>query len=224
VGIRVHKSVGYGLTDIEFDEESHKIVDKRVDPEGYLHHSYDVEEEDEDKYPWERDGAKGYKKWIKKNFTKDQRHSSRGPHLDMFSFGHWSKKEIKSWDPFKSVIHQGEFGLPNVLLVVPFGFYKSWNRYDDTLDWCEETHCHEQMNRVVAFKRGIYPFNNVLVDPVSGAPYLGLHHTEEDALVKAGKAVPRVPPEVSALCRYLKLFKDDKTILDLRPMLYVHWG
>jgi hypothetical protein len=36
--------------------------------------------------------------------------------------------------------------------------------------------------------------------------------------------VPFVPDDVSEFCRFIKIFKDDKTILDLRPMIYSYWS
>ena len=224
MGIRVRKCIGYGLTDIECDE--HRLVDERLDPEGYLFHAYDVEEEGEDKYPWERDGAKGYWNWLQKNFTKDELY--RGPYLDTVTFsqlkGEKKKEAVDRWSPYRSAIHEGEFGLSNVLLVVPFCQWKGWSRYDDSIDWAEETQAYGQENRVVVYEQGFYPWNTFSVDPKTGVPYVGFHYTEVDELRKEGRAVPKVPDEVTALCKYLKIFRDDKTIIDLRPMMYVYWS
>lgn len=35
---------------------------------------------------------------------------------------------------------------------------------------------------------------------------------------------PKIPWDITAMCRFLKLFKHDTTILQLRPMMYCYWS
>jgi len=128
----------------------------------------------------------------------------------------------------------------------------NWERYDDTIDYTEETYLRgsdSQANRVEILHYGIYPYNASYMDardgrkiPWDSAAYLCRTLWEFpdadpqalDAMAmiagfnSAAEALlwfaPTIPEEIVAYCRWDGVFKDIATVNQLRPMLYVHWS
>lgn len=238
MGIRVHKCLGYGLVDLNYDIHDLFLDDDRINEEGYLGLDW---EEKEDKFTRE-----GYLKYIE---------GIDSPRIFLPEL----TREIttkENWEPYKSVIYNWEFGEPNVLLIVPPSDKKNWFRHDDTIDWIEETNCYSQANRYQVFNRGIYPYDGYM-DRRNGkllnfSGFISLkrlskamknsYSTKElvelqiagDRIAKfmefkdyydaIDNIIPCIPEEVIYFCKYLKLFNNDETIFELRPMLYVYWA
>lgn len=223
MGIRVHKMLGYGLTDVLFDKDKYRIVDPRINPGSRLL-DYGADAPTLDEYL---------------AFNSDD---SIARPITQLAVG--SQPE----SPFECVVHDGEYGLGNVLCIRPVGTRAwGWYRYDDTMDWMEESTVHDQQNRVQVFDQGIYPFTNFMntetgeklgheamvwvrarnnenADLSEVLDYLAelagfASHEEAQRLV-----VPAVPEEVRALAQFGQLFTDDRVWMQLRPMLYVYWG
>jgi hypothetical protein len=234
MGINVHKVIGYGLTDVKMRKRrggySHVLTDKRFDPSGYMYADWETKEEH-----WT---VEGYRRFLKQ--WKKGRCITASADLDSFTFAALARKKPKpyykrflDWDPCYSVIHQLEFGLPNVLVIVPFAFYPKWYRSDDTLDWCEETQEHEQQNRVLELPRGIYPYSDRYWDPRRKKLHIfGCEKPGERSLLwhdiqrrlSNGTLRPAVPSEIQCLAEYLGIFKNPDDIHRLRPLLYVYWA
>lgn len=223
MGIRVKKIVGYGLTDLKHDEDG-QPDDDRLDPEGYL--LSDCEDQ-------ERWTVKGYHEFLTRHGCAPFDKKPYTPFMDMMIFhtGTANKKPHQLddvWGPWNSVLHDGEFGIPSVVVVVPFcmavrGEGGRWSRYDDIIDYCEETTGYDQLRRVVELRNGIHPFDGQFEN------LDGTHLDVWEMLVRRdtqGRNDYRVsvPNEVRALCGYLKLFKDIETARALKPLLYVYWS
>ena len=58
MGIRIYKTLGYGLTNVK--TKKHKIIDKRINPQGYLM-SYEDYEDCEDRWTLPK-----YAEWLKR--------------------------------------------------------------------------------------------------------------------------------------------------------------
>ena len=209
MGIRVHKLVGYGLTDVK--TRKHRIADDRFNPDGFAT-ARDISEEDFDA----RWSEEGYKQFLRR--------------LDLVGYDKLVRdNELNNntpWSIYRAFIHQGEFGLPNVAVIIPPSLLKSWFRYDDIVDWVEETAAHEQMSRVVEISGGIYPYT-ARVDAATRCVYT----SEVDVLVLGdqdpeafNRLRPEIPPGVRWLASYLELFRDPATVDELRPLLYVYWS
>ena len=220
MGIRVKKVVGYGLTDLTGPE------DERLNPDGYLLTKDEIKKEEH----WT---AEGYLKFLKKYGSGSFDKNPKTPFQDMVVFhlgthrrGKPQKNFNKLWEPWDSIIYDDEFGLKNVLVVVPFcmavrGEGGQWKRYDDIVDYCEETHCHGQQRRVVTLADGIHPWNACFEDQYGNRLEMWdvrMHRTD-GRFIKS-----TVPMEVRALCYYLEIFKEPKTVLSMDPLLYVYWA
>lgn len=222
MGIRVHKVIGYGLTDVTGPD------DRR-----FTRNLYDLAEELWET-PWEEVLLRVAK--IEKGLM------CRG--VSTFAYHRsWWKDGVHETTPFLS--YDDEFGLKNVVLFTS-PLYPSWHRHDETMDWMEETENFSQDSRVQVFQRPIYPFEGWM-DKRTGnfvrveCNPLQSHGRDRDApfsekLVLPGhngyktwgeaydNTVPVIPLDITLMCRAFTVFKSDSTLLQLRPMLYVYWG
>jgi hypothetical protein len=238
MGIRVHKSIGFGLTDIGTRKtrgHGRVLDDPRINPRGYL--GVPDDEREHERFSFERYVEFAAKfKWTmptragrrRRRWSPDLEnfHVQPGPR-DEEDYHEQKLAEIKRGFPYFSVEHDTEYGMPEVLLVVPPAMTPEWRRYDEALDWCEETQCHGLKNRVIELKVPPYPWNPSREDLKTGDLLPG----DEWCLASKDYAdVPGtdwrwvVPAEVAVICKFLKLFKDDETIRNLKPLLYVWWS
>lgn len=187
MGIRVHKVIGYGTDTIQTSERGYDITDSRIDAakldaleekahemsinqfikwlekeeEGILkfHLTHNPlpptkgrKETEKEKHDWERMDFKFLLQSLKE-FAKDKEKAARE-----FSLG-------------RSLIWQGEYGIPKVMIFIPPSC-PSWYRYDDTIDYHEETTTGESANRYRFLENtGIYPWNGRMIrirDPKPG--------------------------------------------------------
>lgn len=256
MGIRVHKVIGYGLIDLKC--KKHTIVDPRINPDGYLGGDWERKENDYTK--------EGYVKFLNKlhdsikitrkkdaNCTRaelDQKWAKFNVRWELNWFKDGSLAEhLKNWTPWQSVIHQSEYGLPNVLLICPPEQLESWRHYDDTIDYYEENlrreNGEEVWNRYQLLPNGAYPYDSFYIDSRDGRkikdghdykrlfPYMKAPGAKDEAAKKMGFAnfkelqkfmKPCVPNSVIYLSKYLKLFKDENMVYSLKPMIYTYWS
>lgn len=182
MGIRVHKVMGYGLTDLKV--ENLRIVDERINPEGILGEDGDRWESED----WDRSKYLEYLEQLafhpRERSDANMKLIDQGekPVLWEWEFGEEANYEAgllednPSWQPMDSVVHQVEYGMPNVLVLVPPCETKEWRRYDDPIDYVEETQVYQQDKRVVTFKRGLYPWDYLSMDSRSGRVFRGKEH------------------------------------------------
>ena len=220
MGIKVHKILGYGLTDVVTDK-SGTIIDPRFTKDFLENEKLNL------------------KDFI--SFAK-----ARPDHEDQMA-GSFTKavvKEPDSWRPHRSFIHQSEYGLPNVFIVTPAEETKNWQRYDDMIDYIEEKSSEPH---VKVLNRTLYPYDSWM-NPKTGERTKDAHSywqvvnffketndlEQIDTYLKAQgftdlknfeeTVVPFVPHTIRLLCEWAKIFKDPKTALELRPMIYVYWS
>lgn len=236
VGIRIHKKIGWGLTDLKYDGEG-RVIDPRVNsrvldnppdevgPECLMHLEglRDALPEDSDEY---------FDITMEIGMVTEARRRGR-----------------RIWWP---VTHEPEAGRPDVLLVQPIGL-PDWSRYDDPIDYAEEVALREpRESRVVPIPRGIHPFDGLYMHARTGArlnaagvnAFRALSRSESPEEAKravlldkvAGKLgfadradaergiVPWVPGDVRRVCAWANLFADPNTWRQLRPLLYVYWA
>lgn len=179
MGIRISKDLGYGVDNLRTQKGKYMdtLSDNRIDRKKFnaLHDAAcDLE-------------GKNLLDWLKKE--KDdllEFHWKHNPvregiekkHLDFeFKFLYQQLDQMnkagKLDDLGGGIVYHDEFGLANVLLFIPITC-PSWSRYDDIIDYCEETYVRPagQINHVTRLKcSGIYPWNGRMVrfrDPKPG--------------------------------------------------------
>lgn len=234
MGIRVHKLLGYGLTDVQSDDPGYKITDERINTES-------------PGLNFEAPTISEYRSWLEARREQD------GLETDLeLSF----LREPEPGDPKFSlddaVVWNGEYGLSNVLVISPPTYQRKWSRYDDAIDYIEETYLRKpieepQANRVDVLRHGIYPFIGYM-DKRTGEKLDDkifywvratnasekLEEYELDLLAKAcgfnsnleawENVAPIVPNDVKNIAFFLELFTPLGTWLQLRPVLYTYWS
>ena len=238
MGIRIHKMLGYGLTDVIADTDNWDLrTDPRFDPKGYMFEGDDT-----------TFTSKGFMEYI------DERIEEVGDEdFDQFDLK-LLKRQI---DPmmreiYNSVIYDMEFGSAEVILFIPPTSVKQWSRYDDIIDYYDPANQTEDggiAESVIKIDRPIWPWEsyiNIKTMPpmrLTGMQYqtyntiqnLGFEKMikPEEALKSVGVdtkeeldkfIVPIIPAELVELIKYLKIFKNDEDIYQLRPMIYGYWG
>lgn len=237
MGIRVHKTLGYGLSDVKTkDGAGWHITDERINLEAAPFKSGK-----------ECPSIEEYREWLEAS------RKAGDIEIDLeLSF----LREPEPGDPKftldYAVTHEGEFGLPNVLLITPPTYQRNWSRLDDTIDYIEETYLQKdvrtpQENRADVLRHGIYPFIGYM-DKRTGEKLddrifnwiRGTNATKEldtielDLLAKAcgfesnadawENVAPIIPRDITNLANFLELFTSPDVLLQLRPILYTYWS
>lgn len=227
MGIRVNKVLGYGLTDVSYDTEKWEFDDPRINGESpLLTYDYSVDHNDE------------YRAWVKENSTDSFTESWWWADKDKDRKRRYADRE----DVRDCVVHQSEYGLPNVLLIRPFG-YTDWHRRDDSIDYIEASanyangDCDHVRDPIYPFsgymdtrtgeriKADIMPWvrakNDNREDSLDRLAQLGGFADHADALAHCA---PHVPEPIQNIARYGKLFTSDDVFWQLRPILYTYWS
>jgi hypothetical protein len=229
VGIRVHKVLGYGLTDLASKDPCINWDSSLLAGQA---------------------SAAEYYAWLE---------ARREASPDSFRFSmDWAllrAEGVEACGPWPWAVHDAEHGLLEVLVIRP-ATQKDWFRYDDTIDYMTETYPwreDSQTARVQVYNHGPFPFNGSYMDARDGRklPDLvfpwwqimnskvkpeELEHTfgALDMLARemgfAGQdeakanIVPQVPAEIRDLAEFGQLFTHAGTWRQLRPLLYTWWG
>jgi len=229
---RINKLLGYGLKDVK--SKKFNIIDPRFNLEdGYF--AFDSEKQ-ENKFTFKK-----FIQHLKNKIEQDEKPS-------MLSFEVYDYKKNKDKNIYELVHFDPEFGLPNVVLFQTTS--KDWSRYDDIIDYIDAKNCKP---KVTTINRPIYPYES-WTNLKTGLNYLeidgkrlqlveflqainwmikhkqpcNLEYLNEfgfDSIEDAKtNIVPMVPEIIKELCIYLKVFKDESTILQLKPMIYTYWA
>lgn len=240
MGIRVHKTLGYGLTDVAKD-------DSRVNWDSALLSHDKLSGED-------------YLRWLYGRFQQERKEDGWNPHsLDFVSLREDVK--LRQASMHDCLEHgSGDGGLPNVLLLRPLCKKAGWARYDDDIDYMTETYLAPtdcaQDDHVETFQHGIFPFNGIYMDSRTGQRlkeqvmmWIRIRSsldpdefplTEEKvgaldevtgeltpfaSFAEADQYIAPMPPrEVTDIADYGSLFTGPLVWTQLRPLLYTYWA
>lgn len=240
MGIRIKKLIGYGLSDVK--TEKMKCIDDRINPKN-MFFEWDFGE-------GEVATNQEYIKHVKKlNHERSEAKDYLSQNLDI-AWGASENEKFNIWDAYD---WNPEFGLPNILLLRPITNY-SWYRYDDDIDYVEETYLTNegQVCRYEILQHGIYPYLGYM-DKDSGERLEDYRvrwviwnetkssppHDENLLKIKTAasialgyesykealeQVVPIVPQEIKDLAEFTNLFTNDEVWKQLRPMLYIYWS
>lgn len=211
MGIRITKAVGYGITDLQMDGPN--IKDPRIKEdlwEDLCEEVYALKEEDKVAlFLKERDLLISL---FQKVSLKDEKRAGFFFDELLYFYKHRTKKEARKDQP--TVLH-AEHTTTNVLLFIPVDT-PDWYRYDNTLDWIEDSALHEQRNRVVELETPPWPYQEWTLHGETVNPGWG----------KPEGARPLIPMScLATLIMYKKAFVDIEAFaLQLKPLFYVDWG
>jgi hypothetical protein len=253
MGIRIHKVLGYGLTDVQYDTDNWKMVDPRFNKKGFMALGCEEQEEEFTNEGFDKFLAEEAKK--EKECDKDNRGMA-----SLQILKHLREEETKDLervkytdkDIFNKVIYDPEFGSSEVVVFQPVVFGNDWQRYDDTIDYYDPANhpcTGGPENGVILIDRAIYPFEwlwDVRTNPPTSLTSVeyqmynmtrsGTEHAPKIAQTLADdmnfdsveelhdKVRPIIPEELIILLKYLKIFEKEEYIYDLKPMLYSYWA
>lgn len=240
MGIRIHKRLGWGLTDIKTKNDD--ICDSRIN-EKNLH----MINEDDIKFTDE-----SLLKFAKKEYYASKK--------EIYEYALIIKnlefKENNVEDFKRAIFYDGEYCLKNVLCI-SLPSRKSHYRYDDFIDYYESS----SMKNSVKLIEGtyIYPYAS-FIDKRDGKVFkdheifnlfrlfnsskkkewkdkikeINIKHSNEVCRVleilglKSSNEFYEnvnsyVPDEIQLICNYFEIFKDKNTVYSLKPMIYTYW-
>lgn len=235
MGIRVHKMIGYGLADVKTEEGAGwRIADDRInlDSPAISRECPTIEE---------------YRSWLEAR--REEGDIETDIELSMLREPEPNEGHLDLDD---AVTHSGEFGLPNVLVIVPPTYRRRWCRFDDAIDYIEETYLRKppaepQANWVRKLRHGIYPFIGYM-DANTGERlddkifhWIRATNTdprpsdqELDLIAKAAgmednrdaweRVAPFLPNDIKNIAVFLDLFTTEEALLELRPLVYTYWA
>lgn len=243
MGIRIHKVLGYGLSDVKTNS-SGEINDPRINAKSPL-------------VNWRESKSKkdltSYLDFVAKKIDADP--DDFDADFELFFLRAQIENPSKEMpNPYDTVTHEGEGGMERVLMLTPIMELKEWQRSDDTIDYYEDHLNNPDVGSpsLKLIEGGIYPY--------SGAGYVNARTGEKvnwgglDVLkfvkkeYEAGKIAkgeyqsfienigfeseadmdknlcPKVPEPIKLLIEWGKLFTSPETIYQLRPYLYTYWN
>lgn len=243
MGIRVHKVLGWGLSDLEAGKKNYWRADPRVNWDSPLLNHEGV-------------SALDYFRWLEERRRASERKFSFS--LDWAMLAHGGADYAKA-DLGDCLTYTPEFGMPNVLVLTPLS-KPDWRRYDNDIDYTMETYLRParkaQTHHVEVLQHPPFPFNGTYMDAQTGER-LGERvmwwiraRSNYDAMSKARQAtalagldilaaectpyanheeacarvIPQITEEIRDLAEFGQVFTDPATWLTLRPMLYTYWG
>jgi len=244
MGIRIHKVLGYGLTDVAFNRDSWSLED---DPRFYKDSFLFNENDYTDKYTIE-----GFIKYLVERVEVMGDDDLSRFELRLLIRQLEDPEEKRKYYFFDSINYDMEMGLDGVMCFVPPSQYKEWVRYDNTIDYYDPVNRSDDggiKESVIMIDRALYPWEsyvnikempptrltgtklphfyslkNLGFDNIVDTPGLyesfGVANNEEFRTL----IVPAVPLELVELLKYLKIFNKEEDIHQLRPMIYGWWG
>lgn len=221
MGVRIHKAIGYGITD--------RKTNKATKITTLLRKSFSMEK----LHRGEEGGFKRFGDWLtKKSLQKDEAYD-RSLTLALLKLAidrEESLPELIVFNPMESTM--------STLVLIPPGF-ENFSRAHDSIDYVEWKQSGKPLADSVKFLQEPLPSFEQWMDARTGR-FLDLEFCEQHQLggatTKAYQqngfaspeemhryCVPNVPRCIRWFAEYIRLFQNPQTILALRPMLYTYW-
>jgi hypothetical protein len=151
MGSRIHKVLGYGLNDVGkgiFKKKGpkHQINDTRFSENSIINGDHE-------------DRELHYSNIELLQFLDNKIKEATKPMTDI----HWLKQSVTEHSKRRTLhdcfVHQSEFGLPNVVVVVPFMELQQWRQYDSMIDYVQECYVGKKTHtRVDIIDESLYPW------------------------------------------------------------------
>ena len=169
MGIRLLKAIGYGLDDVK--TEQYVLKDERFNIDNF--YNIDIHVDD-------------YLKWLQAKLPSDYDPSKQQPlpEINMDFLDIELEKRFLTSSKLNNlsnmIVSNFEYGLPNVVCIVPPLNYKEWVRYNNDIDAVEVSIMLEKnpdkdayAPRIEIMKNGFYPFNGLFSNKENGEPLKG---------------------------------------------------
>lgn len=175
MGNRVNKVIGYGVNNLEYEklvDGSIKMTDGRIDWKimGSLYKKSITAKEFAS---WMEENGELLSSLDKKEYLGFEDKYDKNLYFDYdikLLKMNLKQKNNKIPQPYRCIIHNYEYeeDNPSALIIVPISSYPLWCRYDDIIDYIEETELY-QRPRVKILNNGIFPYSDRMIrirDPI----------------------------------------------------------
>ncbi len=239
MGIRIKKTLGYGLCDVK--SENGIITDPRFNQEW-----------SDNLWEWEGKNIEGFFEFAKAEDEK--REWGLGLHLfPDASFIGGGKPYL-----YDFLTYDSEYGLENVIVLTPITG-REWKRFDDMIDYYEEptkgyrscdphfevldvplypydAYINNETGEIAdeTVREMIYQIRNSTIDlktEKNEKKIDAYHYIIELALKKLDcemhwteKWNVMIPEEIQDYCRYMNMFTNESHMWKLQPMIYTYWS
>jgi hypothetical protein len=163
MGIRIHKQLGYALTDLEYDLDQWEATDERLNLEWF----------NDNETRW--DQTEEFVEWVLSNpdeveaLLKDEM-GVEEVYVNLLIMGiedHVEQHGIRTPLFHSPLTHAAEFGEENVLLFQPVTV-SGWTRYDDSIDYYDHVARDAMESELVdlyndVYRNGIYPYEGPML-------------------------------------------------------------
>lgn len=245
MGIRIHRVLGYALTDLRLDSKKEKVIDKRINLNcDVLNDRENIGSIDD------------FISYVNANRAPKSQDSG----VQFLEIQLKNQPETVAKELGLCVLQDTEFGMGNVICIIPPSEFTNWRRYDDIIDYMMSAHESPDggiKDTIVTLDKGIWPWEGYINrsngERVDISSYF-VYNRLADGLSKGGYQVSEIPKvkgsldkiskkmgfksfrdaeknltptitsEVIWLCRYLNLFNDENTAFTLKPVVYTYWG
>ena len=157
MGVRITKVIGYGVRDFTPNEAFHARRDEEPTILDFV-------------------------KWCEEHMAeiealRTEESQVRSWVLDA-TLDALKEPKFRSKGIYHSVEWDDEFGIPDVLVLIPPDAEHRWRRYNDDIDYAEDTRLHNQENRFIYLDRDINPYPQGFPPLIIGAlaMYYGIPH------------------------------------------------
>jgi len=235
MGLRIHKVLGYGLTDVKTD--GCEITDSRFNKNSILINAYAV---------------LTYCDYLDFLKQKQQEIDDYELKVERSQVKAFIKKAQRCDSMNKYFTYDCGEGCPSVIVITPC-YHEDWIHYDDPIDYAEEVGRGTGPENRWKVLNGIFPylsyFNRKTGErfPVDGKQLIdnairnmdsgyGTYKENQEYLdtlcrsyglkdsTEYGFVAPIVPPPVRYMAEFAQVFNKPETINELKPLLYTYWS
>lgn len=167
MGVRFHKTLGYGITGLSVDSSGMHTDDPRLNLNSPA-------------LTWEHDDYTdvAFRDHLEELVAGVDLSADPNDARLMLSFEKYEMDEVikkqkgESWEAIRGIVYAGEYGDASTLVIIPPGMASSWSRYGDTLDHVEaQLNGDDGMPLVRKIDTPLYPFygwmNSRTGEPIS---------------------------------------------------------
>ena len=212
MGIRIHKSLGYG---IDFKEHYPEADYSKIN-------DFEILESEE-----------FYAEWKEEAITWAKANDYYGEALS-FSFS----REEEPWLPYKSIIRETE-GPDGFIQFIPVGC-SAWTRYNDPIDYYEYSYYNDSFRdgnldpKIQWLSNCLYPYKNLMRKDPENKNGIGIetHWTPcymdtMEYKENPGDFITMVPFHLYFLIKKLEIVPEEALsdiYLKIKPCIYTYWG
>lgn len=254
MGLRLNKVLGWGLDDLEVNDDRinwnrlrNRYEVDLIEYYAYILELYDFEKQ---KDFTEQDITLGMEiREIPEAFNREKKFKDL-KEKELIRWGDFRRPQLP--DLHKTTIYDDEGGLESVIVFTPLREVDNWRRYADPIDYAvHELEVEGGQDYIEPYADRLstapWPYDATWVDTRTQEPikhenlriWRWITEESEDEEAREGVSQralemsynealryirPKVPEEIVRITNFLQIFKDPKTVLSTEPMVYTYFS